>query len=294
MPASPTLFVSGASGKLGRRTLDLLLERGYTGTIVAGTRQPEKLADLKERPGLEIRQADFNDVPGLTAALAGVERMLIISTDVLGTRLPQHLNAIAAAKAAGVKELIYTSMPNPEAPSAITFAPEHYGTEVAVKDSGLKYTILRMTWYTEALLGSLPSNLKSGQWYSAAGDGRQSLVTREDCARAAAGALLRPAANETLTVTGPAALSTAEIAAIASDVTGKPLAMIPVSDEQLAGGAKAAGVPDFVIEHFIVPFDRNTREHKVEAVTSAVKDLWGTEPTSVRDFLVAHKAALLA
>lgn len=293
MSASPTLFVSGASGKLGRRVVELLLERGVPGTLIAGTRDPAKLADLAGNANLEIRRADFNDVPGLTAALAGVDRMLIISTDTLGTRLPQHLNAIAAAKAAGVKELIYTSMPNPEPPSAITFAPEHYGTEVALKDSGLAYTILRMTWYTEALLGSLPNNLKSGQWYSAAGDGRQSFVTREDCARAAAGALLRPATNQTLTVTGPAALSTAEIAAIASEVTGKPLAVIPVSDEQLAGGAKAAGVPDFVIEHFIVPFDRNTREHKVEAVTSAVRDLWGTEPTSVRDFLLAHKAALV-
>ena len=290
MTTSPTLFVSGASGKLGRRVVELLLERGYDGRIIAGTRSPEKLADLK---GLETRKADFTDVAGLTAALAGVDRMLIISTDVLGTRLPQHLNAIAAAKAAGVKELIYTSMPTPEPPSAITFAPEHYGTEQGVIASGLKYTILRMTWYTEALLGSLPGYLKSGQWFTSAGDGKQSLVTREDCARAAAGALLRASTNEILTVTGPEALSNAEIAAIASEVTGKPLAVIPVTDEQLEQGAKAAGVPDFVVEHFIVPFDRNTREHKVEAVTTAVETLWGSKPTSVRDFLVAHKAALV-
>lgn len=291
MTTSPTLFVSGASGKLGRRVVELLLERGYDGKIIAGTRSPDKLADLAR---LDVRSADFNDIPGLTAALAGVDRMLIISTDVLGTRLPQHLNAIAAAKAAGVKELIYTSMPTPEPPSAITFAPEHYGTEQAIIASGLKYTILRMTWYTEALLGSLPGYLKSGQWFTSAGDGKQSLVTREDCARAAAGALLRPSTNEILTVTGPAALGNAEIAAIASEVTGKPLAVIPVTDEQLEQGAKAAGVPDFVVEHFVVPFDRNTREHKVEAVTDAVETLWGTKPTSVRDFLVDHKAALVA
>lgn len=290
MTTSPTLFVSGASGKLGRRVVELLLERGHAGKIIAGTRSPEKLADLN---GLEIRSADFNDVAGLTAALAGVDRMLIISTDVLGTRLPQHLNAIAAAKAAGVKELVYTSMPTPEPPSAITFAPEHYGTEQAILASGLKYTILRMTWYTEALLGSLPGYLKSGQWFTSAGEGKQSLVTREDCARAAAGALLRPAADEILTVTGPAALTNAEIGAIASEITGKPIAVIPVTDEQLEQGAKAAGVPEFVVEHFIVPFDRNTREHKVEAVTDAVETLWGTKPTSVRDFLVANKAVLL-
>jgi NAD(P)H dehydrogenase (quinone) len=225
-------------------------------------------------------------------ALAGVDRMLLISTDEIGARLAGHLRAIAAAKAAGIKEIVYTSMPSPEAPSAITFAPEHLGTEDAIKASGLAYTILRMTWYTENLLGSLPPNLAAGQWYTSAGGGKTSYVTREDCARAAAGALLLPATNQTYTVTGPEALTNAEIAAIASDLTGKPLAVIDVTDEQLAGGAKAAGVPDFVIDNFIVPFDRNAREGKVASVTDAVEKLWGSKPTSVREFLAANKAAL--
>lgn len=291
MTTPPTLFVSGASGKLGRRVVELLLERGYDGKIIAGTRSPEKLADLK---GVEVRKADFTDAEALTAALDGVDRLLIISTDQIGTRLAGHLVAIGAASKAGVKEIAYTSMPNPEAPSAITFAPEHDGTEQAIKASGIAYTILRMSWYTENLLGSLPGTIKSGQWYTSAGEGKQAYVTREDCARAAAGALLRPAENKTYTVTGPAALSNAEIAAIASELTGKPIAVVDVTDEQLAAGARAAGVPDFVIEHFIVAFDRNAREHKVEAVTDAVETLWGTTPTSIRAFLAANLAALTA
>jgi NAD(P)H dehydrogenase (quinone) len=289
MTTSPTLFVSGASGHLGRLVLKALAERGYDGKIVAGTRDPNKLDDVT---GVEVRAADFNDEAGLVTALAGIDRMLLISTDELGTRLTGHLRAIAAAKAAGVKEIIYTSMPTPEAPSAITFAPEHLGTEEAIKASGLAYTILRMTWYTDNLLSSLPGTIASGQWYTSAGTGKTSYVTREDCARAAAGALLQPGTNQTYTVTGPEALSNAEIAEIASDITGKPIAVIDVTDEQLAGGAKAAGVPDFVIDNFIVPFDRNAREGKVAAVTDAVEQLWGTKPTSVRDFLAANKAAL--
>lgn len=291
MTTSPTLFVSGASGHLGRLVLKALAERDYDGKIIAGTRDPKKLADIG---GVEVRTADFNDKAGLTKALEGVDRMLLISTDEIGKRLDGHLRAIAAAKAAGIKEIIYTSMPTPEAPSAITFAPEHLGTEEAIKASGLAYTILRMTWYTENLLGSLPTNLASGQWYTSAGTGKTSYVTREDCARAAAGALLQPATNQTFTVTGPEALTNAEIAAIASDLTGKPLTVIDVTDEQLAGGAKAAGVPDFVIDNFIVPFDRNAREGKVAAVTDAVEKLWGAKPTSVRDFLSDNKAALTA
>ena len=286
----PTLFVSGASGHLGRLVLEALLSRGAGGRIIAGTRDPSRLADLE---GVEVRQADFTDKAGLVRALAGVDRFLIISTDQLGTRLDNHRRAVEAAQEAGVKELIYTSMPTPEPPSAITFAPEHFGTEEAVKASGLAYTILRMNWYSENLLTSLPAALASGQWYTSTAGGKVSYVSRADCARAAAGALLRPAENVTYTVTGPAALSAAEIAAIASELTGRPLAVVEVSDEALAAGAKAAGVPDFVIDNFIVSFDRNTREGKVAAVTDAVETLWGSKPQSVGDFLAAHRAALL-
>lgn len=289
--SSPTLFVSGASGHLGRLVIAALQSRGYDGKIIAGTRDPAKLADLK---GVEVRKADFTDKAGLVSALAGADKLLIISTDQIGTRLAGHLVAIEAAKAAGIKEIAYTSMPNPEAPSAITFAPEHFGTEEAIKASGIPYTILRMNWYTHNLLGSLPNALTFGQWYTSVGDGKVNYVTREDCAKAAAGALLTTASNQTYTVSGPAALSATEIAALASAAAGKPLAVVNVTDEQLAAGAKAAGVPDFVIEHFIVAFDRNTREGKADVTTNAVETLWGTKPVSVAEFFKTNAAALSA
>lgn len=286
-----TLFVGGAGGKLGGLVVAALKARGFAGPLIAGTRDPSKLAGLT---GVTVRKADYTDVVGLTAALAGVDTFLLISTDVIGQRLPQHLNAVAAAKAAGVKHIVYTSMPRPEAPSAITFAPEHLGTEEAIKASGIPYTIVRMSWYAESLLGSLPGNLKSGQWFTSAGEGRVNYVTRADCAAAAAGAMLLPPTNATYDVTGPAPLTTAQIAALATDVTGRPLAVVNLTDEQLAGGARAAGVPDFVIEHFIVAFDRNTREGKTDIASDAVERLSGREPTSVRDFLAANFAALTA
>ncbi len=289
MTTYPTLFVSGANGKLGRRVIELLLERNYPGKIIAGSRTPEKLG----LAGVETRRADFTDKAGLVQALAGVDRLLIISTDQVGARLAGHLTAIEAARIAGVKEIAYTSMLNPEPPSAITFAPEHHGTEEALRASGVGYTILRNNWYAENLLGSLPNALASGQWYSSARAGRTSYVSREDCARAAAGALLRPATNQTYSITGPEALSTVEVARLASDLTGKPLAVVDVSDEQLAAGAKAGGVPDFVVEHFLVAFDRNAREGKVEQVTDAVETLWGEKPLSLTTFLEANKPALV-
>lgn len=289
MTTSPTLFVSGAGGHLGRLVIDALLSKGYDGKIIAGTRDPSKLPGLA---GVEVRKADFTDKAGLVKALAGVDRFLLVSTDTIGTRLPQHLIAIEAAKEAGIKEIAYTSMPTPEAPSAITFAPEHLGTEEAIRTSGIPYTILRMSWYSENLLGSVPGHIATGRWYTSTAGGKVSHVTRADCAHAAAGALLRAAANKTYTVTGPEALSVAEIAGIVSELTGRPLQVIDVTDEQLGAGAKAAGVPEYVVEHFIVAFDRNTREGKVALVTTAVEELWGKAPTSVRDFLAASLPAL--
>lgn len=285
----PTLFVSGASGQLGRLVIGYLQSKGYAGRIIAGTRDPSKLTGLK---GVEVRKADFADRTGLVAALAGVDRFLIISTDQIGSRLAGHLAAVEAASAAGVKEIVYTSMPAPEPPSAITFAHEHLGTEDAIKASGIAYTILRMHWYAENLLGSLPGYLATGRWYTSTAGGKVSYVTRADCAKAAAGALLRPARNQTYTVTGPEVLTTAEIAAMASDVTGRPLQVIDVTDEQLAAGAKSAGVPEFAVDHYVVPFERNTREGKVELVTNAVELLWGDKPATLREFLAANRDAL--
>ncbi|MBP0582942.1 SDR family oxidoreductase [Labrys sp. LIt4] len=285
----PTLFVSGAGGKLGRLVIEALKSRDYAGKIVAGTRDPAKLAGLS---GVEVRHADFTDKSGLVASLRGVDRFLIISTDQIGDRLPTHLTAVRAAKEAGVKEIFYTSMPNPEAPSEIPFAHEHLGTEDAIKATGIPYTIVRMGWYMENLLGTLPNNLASGQWFTSANGGKTNHAARLDCAHAAAGALLRGAENKTYTVTGPEALSNAEIGALASEVTGKPLSVVEVSDEQLAGGAKAAGVPDFVVDNFLLPFERFARAGKAALLTDTVEALWGGKPVSMKEFLSANKAAL--
>ena len=292
-----TLLVTGAAGHLGRRVIANLLESGKVAAsqIVAATRRPGELADIAAL-GASVRLADFDDAASLASAFAGVTRLLLISTDAVdrpGRRLSQHKNAIAAAAKAGVRHIIYTSMPNPET-SPVTFAPDHLGTEQALAASGLGWTVLRNAWYQENLLGALPSALASGQWYSAAGEGRIAHVSREDCARVAAAVLIAPpAGNTTFTLTGAKALTTREIAALASEVAGKPIAVVDVAPEQLAGGMKGAGVPDAFIP-MLVSFDANTSAGNIAMVTDAVKQLSGKEPRSLDDFLAASKAALAA
>src|SRR5271170_4367258 len=171
MTSERTLFVTGASGHLGRRVVELLLETGAA-NIVAGTRKPEKLADLAAR-GVVVRPADFEEPKGLRTAFVGVDRVLIISTDAIdrpGRRLAQHQAAVAAAAGAGVKHAVYTSMPNPET-SPVVFAPDHLGTEQALKASGMSWTILRDCWYTDYLVPGLAAAVASGKLVSATGQG---------------------------------------------------------------------------------------------------------------------------
>lgn len=289
------ILVTGASGQLGSRILHHLLATSgvEASAIVAGSRDPAKLSDLAGK-GVETRRIDFDDAASLTEGFAGIDRLLIVSTDALdgaGTRLRQHLAAVEAARQAGVGRIFYTSMPGAD-DSLITFAPDHLGTEEAIKASGIAHTIFRNGWYMENLFMALPQALASGQWYSAAGDGRLAHIARDDIARAiAAGLASPPAENVTYTLTGDTARTTEEIAALVRDVTGKPLAVVHVSDAELAQGMEHAGVPAPFIPT-LVSFDVNTREGKIAMVTDDTGTLSGAGLTSLEDFLQASKAAL--
>ncbi|MCO6187233.1 SDR family oxidoreductase [Rhizobium sp. L1K21] len=291
------LLVTGASGKLGKSAVTLLLANGVApGDIIATTRDPSKLADLAAK-GVDVRAADFDDPASLSAAFAGAERLALISTDALdvpGKRLKQHQAAVNAAKAAGVKHIVYTSMPNPGPESRITFAPDHRGTEEAIKASGLTYTILRNSWYNENLFMSLPSALQSGKWFTSTNGGRLAYIAHVDCAAALAAALASDnTSSEVLTMTGPQSLSYAEIAALASEATGKPIEVINLTDDQLAEGMKAAGVPEFMLP-FMLGIEANVREGHFDLVTDDFEKLTGKKPSPLKDFLVANKDALLA
>jgi NAD(P)H dehydrogenase (quinone) len=289
-----SLLVTGASGHLGRRVVELLLE-AKAGHIIATTRSPEKLADLAER-GVEVRQADFDQPEALAAAFAGADCLLLISTDVLmvpGQRLAQHRAAVEAAVQAGVKHVVYTSLTRPEPGSPITFAGDHYGTEQALAASPLDWTILRNNLYTDTLLLRLPQAVATGQLVAAAGDGGVGYVTREDCARAAAAALSATTSGRTtLDITGPEVVTYTELAQIAGDITGRPVSYIDVPLEEIVKGMVGAGLPQRLAET-LASFHTATAQGTLAIATDTVTELTGTPPQSVRDFLAAHKEALL-
>ena len=241
-----------------------------------------------------MRKIDFDDSALLASAFKGVDRILLISTDAIeqpGRRLAQHKAAVAAAIKAGVKHVVYTSMPNPD-DSVIPFAPDHLQTEQALAASSIGWSVLRNSWYMENLFRVLPSVLASGKWYTSAAEGRISYVSREDCARAAAAALADSGtANARYEITGPEKHTVAELASLVTGVTGKSIQVVQVSDEQLAQGLKEAGVPDLFVR-LLVSFDANTREGKMDVLSDAVKTLTGKAPQKLRDFLAANQSQL--
>jgi NAD(P)H dehydrogenase (quinone) len=290
---SGSLLVTGAAGQLGRRVLALLLEQ-KAGPIVATTRDPAALADFAAR-GVEVRRADFDDAASLPSAFAGAERALLISTDAIdrpGRRLEQQQRAIAALVEAGVRHVVYTSMPRPEG-SPILIAADHAGSERALQASSLDFTILRNNIYAEMLLGVLPQALASGQLVDARGDGATAFVTREDCARIAGAALANRAhgGRHVVDVTGPAALTSREVAALAAELIGRPLAHVSVPLPALVDGLVQHGLPRPVAEIY-ASFDAAIARGEVAAVSDGVQRLTGKPPQSLRDFLAAHREAL--
>lgn len=292
-----TILITGAAGQLGRRIVHHLLEtQGHPADhLIVTTRNPAKLNVLAAK-GVRIRAASFDDKDSLLSAFKGVERALLISTDALdetGKRLRQHKTAIEAAVASGVGHIAYTSMPKPEPGNPVLFAPDHHGTEQAIKATGLPYTIFRNAWYQENLFMALPQAIKTGKWYTSAGAGRTAYVSRDDIAAAIAAALVSGSSeSSTLALTGPEALSNAEIAELASKITGKPIEIVDLPDEALAAGMKSAGVPEAMVP-LLVSFDTNTRQGGFAEVSSEIEALSKVKPRPIRVFLETNKAALL-
>jgi len=292
MSKQTTLLVSGASGQLGRRVVELLLARkDPTLKIVAGTRTPEKLTGLD---GAEARALDFEDAATLKTAFAGVDRLLIVSTDALdrpGRRAAQHTAAIKAAEAAGIAHVVYTSAINPTVDSPVLVAGDHRLTEEALTASSLEFTILRNALYLDLNLGSLVGASKGGVLYAAGGDGAQSYVTREDCAAAAAGALASDfKGRRTLDVTGSASIGFAELAAITAKVSGKPVRYQAVSAEEQTKGLIAHGLPAGMAA-VLVSFDTAVAQGRADVTSDVVQQLAGRPPQSVEQFLQANIAA---
>jgi NAD(P)H dehydrogenase (quinone) len=283
--------ITGAAGQLGRRSAQRVLELAPATELVLVTRRPEAVAELAEA-GAIVRHGDFDDPSSLAGAFDGCERVLLISTDVLGNRVAQHTAAIDAAAAGGVRHVLYTSGLNAGAALPLVVSPEHGGTEQAIRDRGLHLTALRNGLYAEFQVGAAARAAASGRLVHNNGDGRTAYVSREDCAAAAA-AVLTAAGHEdrTYDITGPQLISQGDLAALVQEITGRPVEAVAIDDEAAAQAFVEAGLPPEAARAY-ASFGTAIREGVLETVSSAVRDLTGRVPRSLREVLEAHRSEL--
>ncbi len=298
------IIVTGAAGQFGRAAAKQLLDKVAAQDVILTTRTPEKLTEFAAL-GAQVRYADFDHPATLAAAFAGGERMLLISTARVGTRVEQHRNAIVAAKQAGVRHIVYTSILGAAAagnPAVVKL--DHRATEEVLEASGITWTFLRDSQYAEAVATAMaPVALSVGRHSSAAGEGKIAFVSRNDCVDSAVGVLTTSGhENRAYELTGPQLFSHRETMALISELTGKPIKFIPVDDAGMFAVFDALGIPRHASDDpntapipwcstDMVSFDRAIRERFFNVVTDHVERLSGHPPRSLRDVLMANKTA---
>ena len=236
------IAITGATGQLGQQVIEQLLKTVPADQIVAIVRNPAK-ADALSQQGIHVRQADYTDQAALTAALQGVEKLLLISSSEVGQRTPQHLNVINAAKTAGVKFIAYTSLLHAET-SPLGLHVEHVATEKALAESGIPFALLRNGWYTENYLASAPPALEHGVFIGSAGEGKIASATRADYAAAAAKVVAEEGhAGKVYELAGDHAWTLSELAAELSQQSGKNVTYQNLSEADFSAALKGVGLP---------------------------------------------------
>lgn len=297
------IIVCGASGAFGRATANLLLGLAAAEDLILLSRTPEKLAEFAAK-GADVRHADFDRPETLGPAMAGGERMLLISTARVGSRVGQHRNAIQAAVGVGVKQIAYTSLLGAaEEGNPAIVKLDHRATEEILESSGAQWTFLRDSQYTEAVASAMviPALLSGQPKPDNSGQGRIAYVSRDDCVAVAANVLTQDGhGNRAYDLTGPELFTIDQCFALVSEVAGRDVTIQHVSDDGMLAYFDSLGVPrhasDIVPDGPIpwssddmVTFGQSIREGYFDKRTDWVERITGKAPKSLRAVLEAAK-----
>jgi NAD(P)H dehydrogenase (quinone) len=283
------ILVTGATGGLGRAVVDNLLKTVSPSDIAVLVRDPAKAADLQAQ-GIGVKQGDYNNYASLEAAFAGVDKLFLVSSNDIPNRVPQHTNAINAAKAAGVKHVVYTSFQRKteDGSSAAAFVAEaHLATEKLLKESGLTYTILKNALYLEVLPLFMGPVLETNTIYLPAGEGKVPYASRADMGAAGATVLTGTGhENQAYDFSNSASYSFHDIAKILSDLSGKSIQYVSPTAEEFGTQLAAAGVPAGAIE-MTAGFCVAIEQGEFDFPASTLEKLLGRKPESAAQFLKA-------
>lgn len=282
-----TYAVTAASGQLGRLAVEELLARGTAASdVVAVVRTPDKVADLADR-GVVVRAGDYSDPASLTTALAGVDKLLLVSGSEPGVRIPQHTNVVEAAKAAGVQRIAYTSLLRADT-SGSPLAADHAGTEQVLAASGIPTSVLRNSWYLENYTSQLGQYTENGAILGAAHDGRVSAASRADYAAAAVSALLHDEGDQVHELAG-ASFTLADLAATVTEVTGTTVVYNDLGTDEYAAALTGFGL-DEGTAGFVAGLDASIAAGDLHTDSTDLETLIGRPATSLADAVRAASA----
>ncbi|USK60781.1 SDR family oxidoreductase [Peribacillus asahii] len=277
------LLVTGATGKLGSKVVEVLLKSVPASQLAVSVRNPEKAEGLRSQ-GVEVRHGDFDRSETLDTAFAGIDRLLIISADGDNeTRILQHTNAVEAAKRAGVKFIAYTSLAN-ATESKNLMAPPHIATEAAIVKTGIPYSFLRNNWYLENEIGSIQGALAGAPWVTSAGEGKVGWALQQDYAEAAATVLVGEGHENTVYELSGPLLTQEELVNALGVVLSKEIPVQQVNDETYAEIMKGLGLPDFVIP-IVVGIQESIRNGSLEVESNDFEKVLGRPVTPISEAL---------
>lgn len=279
------VLVTGATGKLGRLVVDSLLKKLPASQVAAAVRSPEKAADLAAR-GVDVRKADYTQPATLDAAFRGVDRLVFISASEVGKRLEQHRAVVDAAKRAGVKLVVYTSILKADR-AKTGLAAEHRATEQLLAASGLPHVFLRNSWYIENYSENLAGPLHAGVLLGAAGKGKVSPAARRDYAEAAAAVVTGEGhAGKAYELAGDAAYTLAELAEVIARASGKKVAYQDLPEKEYSATLQKFGVPGPIAD-MLADADVGLGRGELEDAGGELRRLIGRPTTPLADVIAA-------
>jgi len=279
------IAVTGATGVVGRRVAALLSERGVRPRLVV--RDPSRAPNL---PGTEVRQiASYGAGDDVRAALDGVDTLFLVPGAEAEDRRQQHFTAVDAAVAAGVRRIVYLSFVDARPDATFTLVRDHWATEERIRASGVAWTFPRMNLYLDFLPFMASAE---GVIEGPAGDGRAAVVARSDVAAAVAALLTADDADgRTYDLTGPEALTLAEMAEQMAQAAGRPVVFRDQTVEQAYASRASYGAPDWQVTAWVSTYTA-IATGELAHVSDDVPRLTGRPATSLRDYLERRPGSL--